>query len=267
MKYNDRRQTQDNMTGIEVARLGPDEVHVRIASLDCPQSEMKYFEKILAEDEIKRANRFHFKVDRERFVAGRGMLRVILSSYLGVPPREISFTYGSHGKPGLKRQDGQPAVEFNLAHSAGTAIYALTRDRSVGVDIESSQSDFPVEEVAKNFFSSSELAALQALPRKLRVEAFFKCWTRKEAFIKALGDGLSCPLADFDVSLAPGEPAKLLNVGWAPEETSRWCMEDIDAVPGFSGAMVFSGARCRMHVSQWPLNSATDEFGPQKIRK
>ena len=240
------------MTGIDVALLGQEDVHVCIAFLDRAHSEQSYFESILAEAEINRANRFRFHKDRERFVAGRGLLRMILSSYVGMPPNEIIFTYGCHGKPRLKRQDGQPAVEFNLAHSAGTAIYALTRDRPVGVDIESWQSDFPVEEVAKNFFSSAELAALQALPRKLRVEAFFKCWTRKEAFIKALGDGLSCPLADFDVSVMPGEPARLLRVGWAPEETSRWCMKDIDGVPGFSAALVLSGSQCRMHVSRWP---------------
>jgi 4'-phosphopantetheinyl transferase len=254
------------MTGIEVAPLGQDEVHVRIASLDYPQSEMKYFESILAEDEIDRANRFYFAKDRKRFVAGRGLLRVILSSYVGMSPGEIIFAYGSHGKPALKRQDGQAAIEFNLAHTHAMAIYAITQDRPVGVDIEFIQADFPIEEVAKNFFSSSELAALQALPRKLRVAAFFKCWTRKEAFIKALGDGLSRPLADFDVSLVPGEPAQLLNVGWAPEETSRWCIKDIDAVPGFSAAMVFSGSQCRMHVSQWPLNSGPDEFVLQGIR-
>jgi 4'-phosphopantetheinyl transferase len=243
---------------IEVTALCEDEVHVWIASLDRRPSDLEFFESTLAEDEIKRANRFYFQNDRERFVAGRGLLRVILSAYVGLPRNEIIFTYGSRGKPELRRQEGNKTIEFNLAHSAGTAIYAVTRDRAVGVDIESSRSDFPVDEVAKNFFSSSELAALQALPRKLRVEAFFKCWTRKEAFIKALGDGLSCPLADFDVSLVPGEPAQLLNVGWAPEETSRWCIKDIDAVPGFSAAMVFSGPQCRMHVSQWDLSSGNE---------
>ena len=103
-----------------------------IASLDRRQSERSFFESILAEDEINRANRFYFQKDRERFIAGRGLLRVILSSYVGVPADEIIFTYGSHGKPGLERQDGQPAIEFNLAHSGGTAIYAITRDRAVG---------------------------------------------------------------------------------------------------------------------------------------
>ena len=254
-----------NMTGIEVTALRQNEVHVWIASLDRRQSELSFFQSILAQDEIGRADRFHFQKDRERFVAGRGLLRMILSSYLGVPPREIIFTYGSHGKPGLKRQDGQPAVEFNLAHSAGKAIYAMTKDRSVGVDIESIQTAFPVEDVARNFFSSTELSAFRALPITLRTEAFFKCWTRKEAFIKALGDGLSCPLSDFDVSLAPGEPARLLNVGWAPEETSRWCIADINAVVGCAAAVVFSGSRCRLHVSHWDLNSGTDEFGVRSI--
>jgi 4'-phosphopantetheinyl transferase len=248
------------MTGIEGAVLDQEDVHVRIACLDRPHSEQSYFESILAKDEMDRANRFYFHKDRARFVAGRGLLRIILSSYVGVPPGEIIFTYGSRGKPALQPEIDQPAIEFNLAHSHGMAIYAITQDRPVGVDIEFIQADFPVEDVATNFFSVAELSMLQALPRKLRVEAFFKCWTRKEAFIKALGDGLSCPLADFDVSLMSGEPAKLLNVGWAPEETSRWCIEDINAVAGCAAAVVFSGSRRRLHVSHWDLNSGTDEL-------
>ena len=253
------------MTGFEVAPLGEDEVHVRIASLDWPKSEMKHFENILAEDEINRANRFHFKKDRERFVAGRGLLRMILSSYVGLPPGEIIFTYGSRGKPGLARQEGRRSIEFNLAHSGGTAIYAITRDRAVGVDIEAFQPDFPTEDVARNFFSLAELGALRSLPKDMQSVAFFKCWTRKEAFIKALGDGLSCPLSDFDVSLTPGEAAKLLHVGWAPEEISRWCIEDINAIAGCAAAVIFSGSRCRLHVSHWDLNSGTDEFGVRSI--
>ena len=248
------------MTGIQVARLGQDDVHIRIASLDCRQSDLRFFESLLAEDEIDRANRFYFQKDRERFIAGRGLLRVILSSYVGVPPGEIIFRYGNHGKPELRRQEGRTAIEFNLAHSGGTAIYAIARDRPVGVDIETIQPDFPVAEVAKNFFSSREMAALQALPNVLRTEAFFKCWTRKEAFIKALGDGLSCPLSDFDVSLKPGDPARLLHVKGASEEASRWCMEDIDSIPGYAAAIVISGRQCRMHIGQCDLNSVMEQI-------
>ena len=246
----DRRRVHDNMNGIKVAPLGPDDVHVRIASLDHRRSELRFFESILAKDEMERANRFHFQRDREWFVAGRGLLRMILSSYVGVPPGEIIFTYGSRGKPGLQRQEGRPSIEFNLAHSGGTAIYAITRDRAVGVDIETFQLDFPTEDVARNFFSWAELAALRSLPIDMQSVAFFKCWTRKEAFIKALGDGLSCPLSDFDVSLKPGEPARLLHVKWASEEASRWCMEDIQSVPGCAGALVVAGPRCRLHFSE-----------------
>jgi 4'-phosphopantetheinyl transferase len=242
--------TQDNMTGIEVAPSGQDEVHVRIASLDRRQSEMKYFENILAEDEIKRANRFHFKRDRERFVAGRGLLRMILSSYVGMPANEIIFTYSCHGKPGLRRQDGRPAIEFNLAHSGGTALYTITRDRPVGVDIEVMKDEFPLESVAEHFFSTAEVAALRSLPQPMQRIAFFKCWTRKEAFIKAIGHGLSFPLSDFDVSLMPGQPARLLHVRGASEEASRWYMEDIDSLAGCAAAIVFSGPQCRMNVSQ-----------------
>jgi 4'-phosphopantetheinyl transferase len=243
------------MTGIELVSLGQDDVHVRIASLDHRQSELRFFESILANDEIDRANRFHFQKHRERFIAGRGLLRVILSLYIGVPPGEIVFAYGSYGKPALRRRNDQPAIEFNLAHSDATAIYAITSGRPVGVDLELITNKFSPETVAEHFFSTTELVTLRGLPEDMQRVAFFQCWTRKEAFIKALGDGLSCPLRDFDVSLAPGEPARLLHVGWAPEETSRWCMEDIDAVPGFSAAIVLAGSQCQMHVSRWSLSS------------
>ena len=253
--------TQDNMTDIEVAPLGQDEVHVCIASLDCPQPDMKYFENILADDEIKRANRFHFRKDRERFVARRGLLRMILSSYLGMPANEIIFTYGCHGKPGLRQQDGRPAIEFNLAHSGGTAIYAITRDRRMGVDIEVIKHEFPLEIVAEHFFSMVEVAALRSLPQSMQRMAFFKCWTRKEAFIKALGDGLSFPLSNFDVSLMPGQPARLLHVRGSSEEASRWYMEDIDSIAGSAAAIVFSGPQCRMHINQMGLKSGNGRIG------
>ena len=250
------------MTGIEVAPLGQDEVHVRIASLDRRQSELRFFESILAEDEINRVNRFRFHKDRERFVAGRGLLRVILSPYLGLPANEIIFTYGCHGKPGLRRQDGRPPIEFNLAHSAGTAIYAITRDRPVGIDIELVNPEFPIESVAERFFSKVEVAAFRSLPRDMQRIAFFKCWTRKEAFIKALGDGLSCPLSDFDVSLTPGEPARLLSVRWGSDE-AHWSMEDIESVAGYAAAIVFSGPQCRMHITQCDLHSGTERIACQ----
>ena len=256
-----------DMTDVEVTPLSEDEVHVWLASLDRRQSELKFFESILTEDEIDRANRFHFQKDRERFVTGRGMLRVILNSYLGVPAGEILFSYGRRGKPALQPQVGGQAIEFNLAHSDGTAIYAITLNRPVGVDIESIKCEFPVDTVAEHCFSTAELSAFRGLPLQMQRIAFFKCWTRKEAFIKALGDGLSCPLADLDVSVMPGESARLMRVGWAPEEASRWYMEDICGLPGFSAAIVRSGSQCQMHVSQWALNCGMDEFGVQSNRE
>jgi 4'-phosphopantetheinyl transferase len=248
------------MIGIEAAPLGKNDVYVRIASLDRGPSELRFLESILAEDEINRAKRFYFQKDRERFIAGRGLLRVILSSYVGMPPDDISFTYGSNGKPGLQRQDGQPAIEFNLAHSGGTAIFAITQDRAVGIDIESVKYEFPVESVAERFFSKVEVAALRSLPEQVKKIAFFKCWTRKEAFIKAIGHGLSFTLLDFDVSLMPGQPARLLHVRGVSEEASHWCMEDIDSVTGSAAAIVFSGPQCRMHVSPVELKQRKGTF-------
>jgi 4'-phosphopantetheinyl transferase len=244
------------MNGNNRAALGVNEVHVCIAYLDRPESEVRFFESLLAADETQRAKRFYFQKDRERFVVGRGLLRTILSSYLQLPPDEILFAYGAHGKPTVKQKAGQSGIEFNLAHSAGWGIYAITQDRPVGVDVEFIQRDFPGENVAEHFFSPRETASLRALPKDRQTAAFFSCWSRKEAFIKALGLGLSCPLGDFDVSLAPGEPARLLYVKWDPHEVSRWFMADIDRVPGCAAAVVVAGTTCRLVVSEWSGTTA-----------
>jgi len=244
------------MNGNNRAALGVNEVHVCIAYLDRPESEVRFFESLLAADETQRAKRFYFQKDRERFVVGRGLLRTILSSYLQLPPDEILFAYGAHGKPTVKQKAGQSGIEFNLAHSAGWGIYAITQDRPVGVDVEFIQRDFPGENVAEHFFSPRETASLRALPKDRQTAAFFSCWSRKEAFIKALGLGLSCPLGDFDVSLAPGEPARLLYVKWDPHEVSRWFMEEIDRVPGCAAAVVVAGTTCRLVVSEWSGTTA-----------
>ena len=173
-------------------------------------------------DERARADRFYFARDREHFIVARGVLREILGCYLKRVPKSLCFCYGSHGKPALAGEFDGEAIRFNVSHSHGVALYAISRGRAVGIDLERIRFDLPVAEIAERFFSKREDAMLRSLPTDVQHQAFFRCWTRKEAYIKARGEGLSLPLDQFDVSLAPGEPAAVLGTQRDPSEASRW---------------------------------------------
>lgn len=194
--------------------------------------------KTLAEDERERANRFAFRQDRERFIIARGELRRLVGESLGIPPEDVEFQYNPYGKPGLPAGFSDDNLQFNVSHSQDVAVYALTRGRRVGIDIEAVRSMPDADEVAARCFSRGELEAYRSLDKEGRRTAFFNCWTRKEAFVKAVGDGLSYPLSDFDVSLAPGEPAKILRVGELTGGECGWELNNIDGLSGFAGAVV-----------------------------
>lgn len=216
------------------------EVHVWRMPLEQPARYVHQLLQFLSADEQTRAAKFHFERDRRRFIVARGALRIILGSYLGIDPRHLRFGYGSHGKPYLL----DPcccAIRFNLAHSYELALYAFTREREVGVDIEYIHPMPDIEQIAESFFSVSENAALHKLPVNQRLEAFFNCWTRKEAYIKAIGDGLTQPLDQFQVSLAPGEPPQLLRVEKDSNEVSRWRIEALDPAPRYVAALAVEG--------------------------
>lgn len=214
------------------------EVHLWQASLDGRPADI--FESFLSADELDRANRFHFTEDRTHFVVARGLLRNLLAAYLGINCAELRFSYGAKGKPFLLLHD-QTQINFNLSHSHGRAAFAFSRGRELGVDLEYVKEDFEAELVANQFFSRSEVLALRAVPAELRNQAFFNCWTRKEAYIKARGEGLSMPLDEFDVSLRPGEPAALLNNYREEREVERWSMKAIPAPEDYVGALVVEG--------------------------
>ena len=218
--------------------LDTTEVHIWQASLDGRPADI--FESFLSPDEIARADRFHFPRDRQHFVVARGLLRNFLAAYLGVNSSELRFSYGAQGKPFLLL-DGQAQINFNVSHSHGRAAYAFSRGRELGIDLEYVKEDFDDELVAKRFFSRAEVLALRTVPPEIRKQAFFNCWTRKEAYIKARGEGLSMPLDQFDVTLRPGEPVALLNNYREEREVSRWSMESIPAPEGYVGALVAEG--------------------------
>lgn len=232
--------------------LGNDEVHVWRAVLDQDPSRIDSLLDTLAEDERARAERFYFQTDRERFIVARGALREILGGYLKKAAKSVSFCYGPHGKPALARDSGGNAIRFNLSHSQGVALYAVTRGREIGVDLEFIREGLEIEQLAERFFSQREIAAFRGLPVGLRKHAFFLCWTRKEAYIKARGEGLSLPLDQFDVSLIPGEPAALLRTQADPDEALCWSLTELSIGPDYVSAVAVKGHGWSVSCWQWP---------------
>jgi 4'-phosphopantetheinyl transferase len=228
--------------------LASDEVHVWRARLDRSEREREVLLASLSDDEHRRAARFHFAEGRNHYIAGRGMLRQILARYLGIAPGDLRFGYNRHGKPCLQ---GEARLRFNLSHSRGLALYCVALDREVGVDVEFMRPDFACTSIAERFFSANEVAVLRELPDAERVAAFFRCWTRKEAYIKARGKGLAIPLDHFDVSLRPDEPAELLDDRDRPTETGRWRMDGLDPGAEFAGALAVEGHNWRLRRGDW----------------
>ena len=226
-------------------------VHVWRASLHVSTSYLRTLEDMLTADEHARAERFYFQKHREHFIAGRGLLRNILSRYLDREPDQLRFCYNSYGKPALTEEAGAEELCFNLSHSHGIALYAITCGREIGIDIEYFRPDVEAEKLAERFFSPREAAVLRALPEHLRKEGFFNCWTRKEAYIKAEGKGMSIPLSAFDVSLTPGEPAALLRSQSHPQETSRWSLQALSPEPGYTAALAVKGHDWELKCWQW----------------
>lgn len=218
--------------------LSSEEVHVWRTRLDQPAELQENYLRTLAEDERVRANRFHFEQHRRHFVVARGFLRVLLARYLDTTPPAVRFAYGPYGKPLLA---GESSLRFNASHSGEWAVYAFVQDHEVGIDVEQIKKDFETEGIAERFFSAGEVQTLNALAEAEKPAAFFRCWTRKEAYIKAIGSGLSHPLDSFDVTLAPGEPAALSRV----EEL--WTLFDLDVAPGYAAALAVAGRGHRLH--------------------
>lgn len=220
--------------------LGGSQVHIWCASLDIDQTTLSQLVELLAKDEQERANRFVFDRDRQHFIAARARLRLILSHYLNVEPQSLRFRYGPQGKPDLTGINGG-ALSFNLSHSHGMALFAVTQERKIGVDVEWIRSIDDMDSIARRFFSKVEYQAYSALPLHQKPLGFFNCWTRKEAYIKAIGQGLTCPLSDFDVSLTPGQPAKLLSIKDDPQAAELWSMTTLTPAAGYIGAICIEG--------------------------
>jgi 4'-phosphopantetheinyl transferase len=232
--------------------LARDEVHVWRAPLSLSAARIHELRQTLSTDELERAESFRFLKDRQRFIAARGILRAILSRYLKVEPGLLRFCYNAYGKPALDSGTGRSnEISFNMAHSGQLAVYALTLTRQLGIDIEHIRAVPDYERIAEQFFSPQEQSALRAIPAHLKSEAFFNCWTRKEAYVKARGEGLSLPLDQFAVSLTPGEPARLLSIAGAPHELAHWSLRELQPGPGYVGAVAIGATDWQLQCWQW----------------
>lgn len=231
--------------------LVTDEIHIWCASLDQPVSQFQRLKQTLSMDEQMRAERFHFKQDRKHFIISRGILRTILGRYLNMKPNQLKFCYGKNGKPALAGTFRNRTIHFNISHSEAVGLYAFTQDSEIGVDIEHIRDISEMEQIAEHFFSVRENAIFSALPKSEKRETFFKCWTCKEAFIKAIGNGLSIPLEKFDVSIVPGEPVKLISIEGDQKRAARWSIQELKPAPGYVAAFALQRRSWLLYCWQW----------------
>jgi 4'-phosphopantetheinyl transferase len=234
-----------------VAELAAGEVHIWRARLEQPEPVRESCRALLSDDELARAAKFYFEKDRHHFIVSHGMLRQTLAPYAGLAPRELQFRTEKNGKPVLAGNGRPDSLKFNLSHSGELALLAITSGEIVGVDVERHRPDFAGEAIADRFFSAEEAGKLRTLPEEQKVEAFFNCWTRKEAYVKAIGEGLSIPLDSFDLTFAPGEAPALLRVAGHPEELLRWSIYNLTPGEGYAGALMVEGREHVLSCWEW----------------
>ena len=203
---------------------------------------------LLSPDEIARALRFHFEKDRLHFTGCRSALRGLLAKYLAIPAAEIRFEYTTSGKPRLAATQNPSALQFNVSHSAGMALIAIGSEHRLGIDIEKIRENVDVSALSERFFSLRERVGLRALPNHLRVPGFFACWTRKEAFLKATGDGLSFPLADFSVTTNPDLDPEIEEIRGNAEARKQWSLADLCVVDGYRSTLAVENALPPLHT-------------------
>jgi 4'-phosphopantetheinyl transferase len=229
--------------------LSVQDVHVWRASLKMEASRLQRLRRTLSEDELTRAERFHFDEDRGYFIAARGLLRAILARYLGVEAGRLQFSYSSHGKPSLMHTLSEETLSFNLSHSHGLALFAVARGRPIGIDLERFIPDFDYRRIAQQFFPARENALLDTLPQPLGRHHFFSYWTRLEAYLKAGGEGLSSPKDRIDVSDTPDQPAIRPRAG--AEAAWEWSIQTLFADGNYAAALAVKGHDYRLAYWQW----------------
>jgi len=233
--------------------ISSNEVHVWRVFLDATNIQSESVTGILSADELAKAEKFHFEGDQKKFIMTRGLLRMILGSYLGKKPGELCFEYNAFGKPVLPADAGCDALQFNLSHSGEIALYAVTRGRNIGIDAERIRDNVDIGQIAKRFFSAEEIRSLDSIHKKNRSEVFFKYWTRKEAFIKARGEGISFPMEQCDVSSISGSMLSPVKLPDNSSESLRWYGQDLFPGPGYAAAIAVEGNDCDISCWHYPV--------------
>jgi 4'-phosphopantetheinyl transferase len=231
--------------------VGKNEVLVYHIDTDIDDSHAFALSKLLTSEELQRANNFYFERDRKTYIITRGILRTILGSLIRKNPSELQISYTTYGRPFLISNKNTPDIRFNVSHSHDRALIAITKGRNVGVDIEYIRPLRYEDRISERFFSLKENEALRSLPKNIQHRAFFTCWTRKEAFIKAKGGGLTIPLKSFTVTLIPGEPAELLQTDRNIEKVKRWCFFDLDIGTKYVAAVAVEAQHININYLSW----------------
>jgi len=230
------------------------DIHIWCAALDLPLEQIKMYELTLSADEKIRAERFHFEQHKHSFITCRGILRAILSRYLNIKPQQLQFDYGSHGKPEIADNCGEKKLKFNLSHSGKIALYAITPIYQIGIDIEKNRLFDDAEQIAKRFFSARECAWLSEIPPSEKPAAFFSLWTCKEAYLKAIGEGLAFGLDQFEICLNSKESPKILSIKGDYQAATPWFLQQLNPVLGYVGAVAVNVESPCFTCWQWPGN-------------
>ncbi len=250
----ERKEMNENILSWQEAPTHPilqnDEVHLWCADLNVPENTYKMLAKYLNNEEQNRAARFIREQDRSHFIAARGILRNILSRYINIAPHNIEFEYGEKGKPSLILEQNQRKIYFNLAHSNHLAIYAITSINHLGIDIEYSKRNIEALDIAERFFSKNEIASLRVLPSAEQLSGFYKIWTRKEAFVKAIGVGLSHPLDQFSVDGSLDKSAIKLHTQ-NPSIKNDWYIYNVAISQEYVAALSLEDSNITMLKWRW----------------
>jgi len=232
-------------------QLGENDVHVWAFYLDVSPASLQRFESFLSLDERERASRFHFEQHRNRYVAGRGWLRELLGAYVDVSPDKIKFDYGLYGKPAFSQQSARKDIDFNLAHSDSFAVAGVTHTGPLGLDLERVRPLEDMGELVKRFFSQRESSLFEQLKREKQLSGFFNLWTRKEAWLKATGQGISHYLNQVEVSFLPEQSARLLKLPEGFPPAHEWSLHDLNPGCGLKGALAIAAKEARISCWQW----------------
>jgi 4'-phosphopantetheinyl transferase len=230
--------------------LSSQDVHVWRAELEQPTAWVEKLSQTLSEDEQIRAKRFYYERDRKHFIVGRGLLRTLLSRYAGIAPDQLQFCYIPRGKPSLAATGTDSSIQFNLSHSQGLALYAVTRDRQIGIDLEYIRSTSDVEKLAQRFFSPRESAIIHSLPPDQKQIAFFHAWTCKEAYLKATGEGLA-QLEQVEVSLDLEKPPRLLSIKENCQPPTQWTLQALTPATDYMAALAVEGQDWHLDCWDW----------------